>query len=85
MRPIYVVIYYECDDILPIGAFVRYQDAVDAMKEDMTKELMCMVPDRQHAEGIITQASFSNGEVLSDFREYPSLAVCIDTYAGRQH
>lgn len=82
MKPIYVVVYHECDDISSVGAFMCYQDAVDAMKEDMTKELMYMVPDRQCAEEIITQASKTEEEVLSDFEEYPSLVVWIDTDAG---
>lgn len=83
MKPIYVVIYHECDEISPIGAFMSYQDAVDAMKEDMTKELMYMIPDRQHAEEIIAQASKTEAEVLSNFEEYPSLVVWIDTDAGQ--
>lgn len=83
MKPIYVVIYHECDDISSVGAFMCYQDAVDAMKEDMTKELMYMVHDRQRAEEIIAQASESEDEVLSNFEEYPSLVVWIDTYAGQ--
>lgn len=83
MKPIYVVVYYECADLSPVGAFMSYQDAVDAMKEDMTKELMYMVPYRKRAEEIITQADKTEGEVLSDFEEYPSLIVGIDTYAGQ--
>lgn len=82
MGPIYVVVYYECTDLSPVGAFMKYQDAVDAMKEDMIKELMYMVPDRKRAEEIITQASETE-EVLSDFEEYPSLIVGVDTDAGQ--
>lgn len=82
MKPIYVVVYYECTDLSPVGAFMKYQDAVDAMKEDMIKELMCMVPDRKRAEEIIAEASETE-EVLSDFEEYPSLIVGVDTYAGQ--
>ena len=82
MMPIHVVIYREYDEILPVGAFMKYQDAVDAMKEDMAKELMYMVPDRKRAEEIITQASETE-EVLSDFEEYPSLIVGVDTCVGQ--
>ena len=74
MGPIYVVVYHECTDLFPVGAFMKYQDAVDAMKEDMTKELMYMVPDRKRAEEIIAEVSETE-EVLSDFEEYPSLIV----------
>ena len=82
MGPIYVVVYCECTDLSPVGAFMKYQDAVDAMKEDMTKELMYMVPDRKRAEEIIAQASETE-EVLSDSEEYPSLIVGIDTCVGQ--
>lgn len=83
MKPIYVVVYYECSDLSVVGAFMSYQDAVDAMKEDMINELMFMVSDRKHAEEIIAQADKTEGEALSDFEEYPSLIVGIDTYAGQ--
>lgn len=82
MGPIHVVVYREYDEILPVGAFMKYQDAVDAMKEDMTKELMYMVPDRKRAEEIIAEASETE-EVLSDFEEYPSLIVGVDTCVGQ--
>ena len=78
MMPIHVVIYREYDEILPVGAFMKYQDAVDAMKEDMAKELMYMVPDHKRAEEIITQASETE-EVLSEFEEYPYVIVGVDT------
>ena len=82
MGPIYVVVYRECADLFPVGAFMKYQDAVDAMKEDMAKELMYMVPDRKRAGEIIAQASETE-EVLSDFEEYPSLIVGVDTCVGQ--
>lgn len=82
MGPIYVVVYHECADLSPVGAFMKYQDAVAAMKEDMTKELMYMVPDRKRAEEIIAEVSETE-EVLSDFEEYPSLIVGVDTCVGQ--
>ena len=42
-----------------------------------------MVPDRKRAEEIIAQASETEGEVLSDFEEYPSLIVGVDADAGQ--
>lgn len=83
MIPIHVVVYHESDEILPVGAFMTYQEAVDAMVEDMVEELTYVVTNHRRAKKIIAQARKADPEVLSDFKDCPPLSVCIDTDAGQ--
>lgn len=89
MKPIYAVIYWESYELYLVGAYEDYQDAYNAMVQDIKAELMFWLPDdkpiaEEEADKIIADALASDIP-LDDFEEYPGLSIEINEGAGKAH
>lgn len=89
MKPIYAVIYQECYELHLVGAYEDYQDAYNAMVQDVKAELVYWLPDgkpiaEEEADKIIADVLASDIP-LDDFEEYPGLSIEINEDVGEAH
>lgn len=88
MKPIYAVIYQELYELHLVGAYEDYQDAHNAMVQDVRTELIYGLPsdgnEEKEADKIMSDVLASD-EMLDDFTDYPGLAIEVNKDEGKSY
>ena len=79
MKPIYAAMCTENNEIWLIGLYEEYQDAFDAIIEDLKETINYLMEDDNYSDKKLTDDMFTPGtELDGEYEGYPNFYACID-------